>query len=150
MQVMESRCGLNQRLQKILLRLLQSQPNAFPMFVREPELLIAIAAEAFGKRVATPVERHSFSISEAGLIARDFILGLFAALTFGPLVLRQVHSSPSVRTQQVRHDRRDDRRAGANELGHGVERGIRDPDISGAINGDAESEIQPGLVAGGG
>jgi len=42
------------------------------MFVREPELLISIAVEAFGKRVGTPVERHSFSIGDACLVAAVF------------------------------------------------------------------------------
>jgi hypothetical protein len=56
----------------------------------------------------------------------------------------------AVRGEEVGDDGRDDRRARADEFCNSVERGIRNPDISGAIDGDAEGDIQPSLVAGGG
>lgn len=61
-EVVERRRRLNQRLQKALLRLLQSQPNALPMLVGEEEFRVPVAAKALGKLSRLPVKGHIFSI----------------------------------------------------------------------------------------
>jgi hypothetical protein len=62
--MVKSRRDLNQRLQKRLLRLLQTQPDALPMLVGKPELLIPITAHALCKRGGLPVESHNFSLGD--------------------------------------------------------------------------------------
>jgi hypothetical protein len=64
LKVVECRCRLNQCLQKTLLRLIQSQPNALPMLVCQEEFSAPVADKAFCERSAFPVERHAFSIGD--------------------------------------------------------------------------------------
>ena len=61
-----------------------------------------------------------------------------------------VDGAGAVGEQEVGDLWSDDGRASADELGDGVESGIGDPDVSGAVNSDADSEIEAGGVAGGG
>lgn len=59
LQMMKRRRDLNERLQEGLHRLIASQPNDLPMFMRQKEFLIPVASQTLGKLAATPVKIHA-------------------------------------------------------------------------------------------
>jgi hypothetical protein len=109
-KVVECRCHLNQCLQKTLLRLIQSQPNALPMLVCQEEFFALVADQAFRKRSAFPVERHTFSIGD--LVSIETKLSMSASAICHSLRTKMLLFTPAGRTpallksmQQTHSDR---------------------------------------------
>ena len=65
-EMVECCCHLDHRLQKALLRLVEREPDGFPVLVRREELASVVAGESFGKCSGIPVERHAFSLCDSG------------------------------------------------------------------------------------
>jgi hypothetical protein len=63
--MMEGRSYLDQCLKKTLLRLLQLEPKALPMFMGFEELLASITVETRRERSGLPFKRHPSSIGDA-------------------------------------------------------------------------------------
>lgn len=55
---------LDECLKKGFLRLIQGEPDAFPMLVSEEELASSIAGESFLKFTMSPIKRHAISIGD--------------------------------------------------------------------------------------
>jgi len=59
---MECSGDLNDGLKEGFVGLVASEPDSLPVLMRNPELLIAIATQAFGKCTVSPVKGHRFHI----------------------------------------------------------------------------------------
>jgi len=58
LQVVKCGCGLDQCLEESLVLSFTLEPDLLPMFVGEKELLVPVAAQAFGERTVGPVQDH--------------------------------------------------------------------------------------------